>query len=287
MSLKLIRFGTWAAGMTTLPVLERSHEMGSGASRLVLLDSPDGQVDGLGTEKARRTAFNLTHNCRLYGVTAASMLSQLDALRAMRGDRDKLWMVTHAGDLRWLYARLDSISGQNIPRNSLYLPVAINFSVLPQIWNGAYHDNWTFDSGYYFDEGMYFDSDLVFALDSTPKTVTVGNDGNVDVENCIITVTAQTSSITALVIKRKVGGTTYEHLEYAGTIAATKSLVIDCGAQSVKNDGTGDSANFSRGADHKYDGWLKLLPGDNSIEVTRTGGGTTSSVEFNFWDGWA
>lgn len=96
--------------------------------------------------------------------------------------------------------------------------------------------------------------------------------------------TAQTSTITSLAIKRKIGAITYEHLVYIGSIAAGESLVIDCGEQSAKNDGVGDSAHFSRGADHKYDGWMQLEPGDNTVEVTRTGGGATSSISFSFYD---
>jgi hypothetical protein len=186
------------------------------------------------------------------------------------------------GELRWMWARLDSVTGTNIPKTGLYLPLTITFSIQSQHWNGAWHDDWLLDSGLYFDDSLYFDSDLIYPL----SAIIVPNNGNIDVEDCIITVTAQTSSITNLVIERISQAAIHEHLIYTGTILATKSLVIDCGAGSVKNDGVGDSAHFSRGADHKYDGWFKLESGSNVIQVISTGGGATSSIEFNFYDGW-
>ncbi|OGO26422.1 MAG: hypothetical protein A2136_05450 [Chloroflexi bacterium RBG_16_54_11] len=90
MSLKLVKFGTYAGTMTTLPILERTHEQGSGASRIVMVDIPDGQSDLLGNEKARRAPFSITHNCILHDTTPVGLQAQLDAWRALRGKRDKL-----------------------------------------------------------------------------------------------------------------------------------------------------------------------------------------------------
>lgn len=286
MSLKLVRFGTYLGGMTTLPVLERTHEVGSGESRMVFVDIPDGQADLLGTERARRAPMSIAYNCRIYDTTTAGLETQLDALRALRGKRDKLWLETQSGALRWAYARLDNVTGSNIQQFPLYIPLVITFAILSPAWNGSQH-GWSFDDGYYFDEGLFFDAGLVYSLTTTPITLSVTNGGNVEVENSVIRVIAITSSITNIVIKRKVEGVTVEHMVYSGTILADKELTIDCGAQSVTNDGTDDYAHFSRGADHKYDGWMKLEPGANSIEVTRTGGGATSTIEFVFNDAYA
>ncbi|OGO26421.1 MAG: hypothetical protein A2136_05445 [Chloroflexi bacterium RBG_16_54_11] len=192
-------------------------------------------------------------------------------------------MEETSGALRWAWARLDSVSGQNSQRTPLYIPMAITFLVISQVWNGEEH-GWYFDDGHYFDEGLYFNAGLSYVLSSNPMTITVPNSGNVDVENPSITITAKSSNITALTLKRIVGGVTQEHLEYTGTILVDDDLVIDCGSYSVENDGVGDSAHFSRGADHKYDGWMKLEPGNNPIQITRTGGGFDSIADFNFND---
>lgn len=285
MSYRITRFGTFAGDMTTLPVLEKTHDMGSGDSRLLSIDTPSGQYDLLGSKRAKRAPYTLPVSCKLYATTPASMQTQLDALKALRGKRDRLWMELYSGEFRWINARLVNINGMRNPKIALYQPLTLNFEITDQHWHGEHHAAITFDSGYYFDAGEYFDSGETYALDVSPKTLTINNGGNVTVDDVIMTITAQTTAITLLVIKRKIGAITYEHLVYTGSIAATESLVIDCGALSVKNDGAGDSEHFARGSDHKSDEWLLLEDGDNTIEVTRTGGGATSSIDFQFYDG--
>jgi len=283
--MKLIRFGVYGISILTLPVLEKSHDQGSGASRMLFVDTPDGQFDLLATERARRAPFSLPVACKLYGTTPTAVQTQLDTLKAKRGERDKLWAETPAGDLRWVTARLDSVVGTNLTKTSCYLPVTLTFTVLPQYWNGTDHSGWNLDEGEYLDAGLYLDSEFTFALDASPKTVSVTNSGNVNVEDCIITVTAQTSVITALVIERIVNSVSVDKLTYNGGIAAGKSLVIKSGRGSIENDGLGDYANLTLGG--KNDNWFSLAPGANSIKVTKTGGGATSSVDFTFSDAWA
>lgn len=284
MSYRIVRFGNYAADMVTLPVLGKTHDMGSGASRMLNVDSPDGQVDLLGNERAKRGPYTLPVSCTLYDTTPANVQTNLDQLKAMRGKVDKLWMELYDGSERWIKARLDSVSGPRKINNGLYISLTLAFYIKEQSWSCANHGPWLFDDGEYFDSGLYFDGGESYALDSSPKSITVNNGGNVDVDDLIMTVTARTSNITALVIKRLDGATVLEHLIYSGTILVGESLVVNCGSLSVQNDGAGDSAHLTRGTDHTYDGWMRLEPGDNTIQVTRTGGGADSTIDFNFYD---
>jgi hypothetical protein len=276
------RFGT-----TTLPIYEPKDEIGTAQARPGLVRTTGGFFAAVGSETLDADSKRIHIRRQIVETTSAALLTTYYALRALRGVRDKLYRRRDDQAVEWAYAWLVECDSTREPKNITVLTVDLTFELLSTQWYGAEHNaGWTFDSGEYFDTGLYFDSqDFLFTLDSSPKTVTVTNGGNDTVRNVIMTITAGALAITNLVIKRKVSSTTYEHLVYAGTIAAGESLVIDCGADSVENNGVGDYANFSRGASHQTNWLLQLLAGNNSIEVTITGGSTDSTILFTFSDG--
>lgn len=77
-------------------------------------------------------------------------------------------------------------------------------------------------------------------------------------------------------------------LVYSGTVAATKSLVIDCSPTrlSVLNDGVADWTHLDLGPSHASGAWLRLASGANSMVVARTGGGTDTYLTVAFSDAW-
>jgi len=100
-----------------------------------------------------------------------------------------------------------------------------------------------------------------------------------------ITVTADTD-ITQLDIENlETGHVSY--LRYSGTISAGKQLVLSCGAMTCENDGVDDSDNISLQGAHTIPEWLRLMPGDNTIRITRTGGGNSATAVFDFYDSYA
>jgi len=108
------------------------------------------------------------------------------------------------------------------------------------------------------------------------------NDGNVTVENAVITVTAGTNNLVFF----QITGDGID-IQYDGTVSAGNDLVIDCGAWSVTNDGVNDYKNFSLGSGHTHDQWLPILPdGGITVNFTRNGGGSTTELEINYYDGW-
>ena len=142
-----------------------------------------------------------------------------------------------------------------------------------------------FDAGVWFDTGYVFDETNTTALDASPKYINVPNGGNCTVINANITISvpAGGTPITNLVIT--VPG--ISSFAYSGTIAANTSLIIDCGAQSVMNNGIGDLAHFTlHPTAHLIDDWLRLEPGNNTMAVTLTGGGANSTIGWGYFDGW-
>lgn len=275
MSYRIFRFGT-----LTLPVLEASHEVGAGASKASIIETPSGQVDLLGTERAARTMHTISYECRIYG-TETSIQAQLGALKALRGTADRLYRRNADRTIHWTWARLDSVNATHGSRNGRNMGVMLNFIILSQTWNGDNHDGgWVLDDGEYLDYGLYLNSaDFYWMLNTSPRTVTVTNGGNATARSCIVTVTAGSAAITALRMQF-----TGVDVNWSGTLASGDKLVIDCGARTVTNDGVDAYSGFVLGAGHVNEDWLPLAPGATDVTVTKTGGSTDSYILFEFYD---
>ena len=280
--LRLYQFGT-----TTIPAYAYRLQADIGA-RTRTLQTIGGYYDVGGTGQAAiALPYQLTFNALVYAAGGVSALgATLDDLRALIGTRARLWgdpMDSTAVD-RWAWARLLNINYSHEYQHRKTQPYQLTFEML-SAWNGSGHGGaWDLDAGYYFDNGLYLDDTGATTLDSSPKTITVANNGNYRVDNCGITVTCgATAAITALTI----GISGLCEFTYSGTLATGKSLVIDCGAMTVTNDGADGYAALALTSNHTIPAWLRLAPGNNSVVVTLTGGSTNSEVTFTYSDGWA
>lgn len=276
-------------GDVVLPNYEPQIEGGSGEAVGSLVEiAGGGAYDTRGNNEAPLRTLKLSKRAVIYEDTRTEIREALDDLKALAGCKEKLYYRTLDSDeIRWLYARLEIVEAPREPGDVWTQDVILNWITERPIWNGAMRGSWYFDDGHYFDDGLYFDEgSTTTTLNTSPKTATVNNGGNAAVEDAIITVTAGSAAITALKIERKIGATIYEQLEFSGTIAAGNSLVIDVGAWSVLNNGVDAFDDLDLGADHASESWLRLLPGDNSIVVTFTGGSTDSTIRFDYWDAW-
>lgn len=279
MSYTISRFGS-----VELPCAAAEEPVGTAGSRSGLVTIPGGYYDAYGSERAPREREIINRKAILHRATPALLQTAYNELRAMRGVRAKLYISQPDGSSYWTIARLLKITSQSGPDNIRHLEINMAFELLWPMWYGERTgDGWVLDSGEVLDDGLTLDeSGGLFALNTSPKSVTVTNGGNATVKNAIITVTAAGTDITALTIAKS--GET--QLVYSGTIAAGESLVIDVGAWSVENDGADDYANFALGASHVIEEWLHLTPGSNTITVTKTGGSTASTIGIEFYDGW-
>lgn len=276
-------------GATPLPQYDVAFSVGPAPAIAQTVDLPGGGVfDASGTGVARQKyPFQLRYACSVVGPSQAVALGQVNALNALIGTRAKLWRE-EAGAIapvrHWCWARLVDIDvSMRAKMPHWNVPVAMSFLIMGR-WNGINHRKpWTFDSGEHFDTNIAFDNDEMTVLSTSPQTVVVDNDGLQAVRDAVINVTALTAPITSLTI----GVTGVTEFTWTGTLATNKTLVIDCGAKTVKNDGVGAWAGFAFTGNHKVADWLVLQPGNNSVVVSKTGGGTTSTIEFVFADGWA
>jgi hypothetical protein len=230
--------------------------------------------------------YELPLAAELVAATVAALSTSALGLRALRGERLALWReMSSGGALQWCWARLMRKGAPRGPENRMWQPVELSFEVTSP-WYGAYMDGdgWLLDDGFLFDNGLYLDTGLLTTIVSAaPFTITHG--GDAEITALTITVTAAAgAAITALTVK--VGATSIWEWTYTGTIAAGKALVVDCGAQTVKNNGTDDYAHWALTANHNQNHWFAFQPGANTVTVTMIGGGATSTIAFAYSETW-
>lgn len=286
--------GYWISrfGGVALPKYLPRHDNGAGPAADGFVALPDGSFyDAYGASRAPRAPTDIKVSLAAVAATPEALTALLRNLRALHRTRAKLWRTwaTENGEaLEWTWARLVDMPAEREADMERHLPLELTFRMLSPDWYGERHGvGWTFDDGEYFDDGLYFDSadDTLFNLTSPIQVVTVPNNGHVKVNNVVITITAAGSPITAVEIEHN-AFSLHHHLKYDGAIAVGQSLVIDCGAQSVKNNGVEDYANFSLDNDHESEEWFTLFQGDTEVTVLRTGGNGSSTARFAYSDGW-
>jgi len=222
-----------------------------------------------GTDEALPQGTILVARGAYTAATRAALLTLVDALRAWNGKWSNLYVSTAAAAWRWRKARMwcddQPVTPHQIGR--FWQPMTLTFELGDTIWHGTAN------------------SDTI-TLDTTPKEGEINNAGDGLVRSIVITITATDTAITVLDIEN-LETAHISKIRYTGTIAQDKALVIDCGAKTVKNDGSDAFTGFSIiAATQTTTEWLRLMSGNNTIKVTRTGGAATATAGFVFDDAW-
>jgi len=184
-------------------------------------------------------------------ATAAAADTAYQAFRALRGTRDQLKRTRQDASVEWVYARLDQITAMRRPEDVATLDLDFLFTIQSRVWSGtARTPAETLDGG---------DGDDVLSCI---------NAGDAIVKNAVLTVKAGTQSLHTLTFT--ITGET--SITYSGTIAPGKSLIIDGGAKTVENDGTGDYDAWDYSA-NVIDDWFRIAAGaTTSITLDYSGG---------------
>lgn len=219
--------------------------------------------DTLGTDRAPLLApYSLVYR----SVFAASSLGALEpsiaTWRAFVGRRATLTKrLISAATYYDVAARLTQMRYQVEPAHGfgVWVPMEWRFLVLSEFWQAQ------------------ASSFVSYTINATPKVCAVSNAGNAVIRDCVVRVTPDASNITALTI----GITGVAEMTYSGTIPVGDYLEIDCGARTVRNGaGTDLYASFALTSNHKSEDWLPLLAGSTDVNVTKTGGSSSSTVTF-------
>lgn len=281
---RLIRFGD-----IDLEHYNQVENIGSGSTSTAYQALPEGgALDQFGDQQKHPGTVERTKSFRLRDTTKANLEKLYFQLLALRGTRNRLYRRTITGDIHWQYARLVEVSAQMSHELTMYRfiqDVDLRFVTQEMHWRGDLGGTWYLDDGEYFDSGLAFDSGQTYELTTSPTEITVSTSddiGRASVRALRIRVTAGSAAITSITIVRTGG----ETLMFDGTISAGDVLVIDTGTMQVTNDGADayDDLILSPTAD--LAAWFAFDPGDNNLTITFTGGGSGSTIDFNYYEAW-
>ena len=257
------RFGTTYAGATVLPLAEGEQEIGSDEHVGGVVELPGGLWYNAGGSAASQPMSRVVELTGTYTAADAAALQVLeDALRALVGTYNKLWMLMGDTTQRWRYARLLSARASLKAGLGAYQQYDMAFQLFSSYWHGADRSSSGVKAGSPF---------------------TLDNDGNRAVTDAILTWTPAGSASTTFTLT--VTGIT--QISYTGTVADGKALVIDCGKRSVLNDvANAYTSAFTLTASHTIDNWLSITAsgGVSVILATDAAGGT---LAWAYDDGWA
>ena len=149
--------------------------------------------------------------------------------------------------------------------------VTLHFTVLDDVWSSG---------------SVNQDPITLTSASPTANEAEINNGGNGIVRDIEISIISGDSSpsMTQIDIENEEAGHV-SHIRFSGTILTNKTLIIDCGALSVKNDGVDAWDDLSVESAHGIDEWLRLKPGNNTIKVTRVGGDADCDALLEFYDG--
>lgn len=195
--------------------------------------------------------------------TDADQRAAIDGLRALGRRRGQLVRQADDDDSEHVcYARLQQLAHRRITGVNGYQVLELAFLI-----EGGWEEERP--------------NQLEF-LAPSPHTLSVENAGNRMISNAVITLHADSASLTAVTLTTTNG----THLVWTGTVLAGDNLIFDCGAKSITNDGANAYSGLSYGAGHTIDDWLRI-EGSMDITITYTGGGTSPTVTIAYNDGWA
>jgi len=255
-------------GTTTIAQVSPVHDI-SLPSRSQGVETIGGAVDPYGTEQGPiAVPYTITIRGEEIANTLATLATKFRALRPLVGKRDKLYRsLDGTSATEWAYARLVAMQAQRDGETQLATPYTMRFEIYSSVWNGT-------------------SVVTSAALGTEPTTeIAVYNSGNADVRTPVITITAATGAITNVTLTAN-GETS---LSWAGTLASGNDLVIDCGAGTVRNDGTDAYSGVTFNSGHTVSYWVGLGAGTTTtLTVTRTAAGTdvVGKIKVAYYEGW-
>ena len=276
--MRLTQFGTY-----TFPLFNKRDVVSQGDSSGALIALTGGEVyDGYQGDQAPEASTDLVTSFEIIASTATAVQTQRDAIRALRGTYARLWAHFPDNTDRWVWARLAKPKMERRWEYVYYQPVELTFEVARPGWNGGGHGpSWALDAGEYLDSGLFLDYDDVITLDGTPKSATIVNGGNRMQNEIILVVRAAGNPIDTI---RFVCGPC--DWTFNGTVAAGKTLTIDCRTRSIRNDGVDAYTLLDLNAGQTVADWCQLEPGNNAATITYNCAGNATRVDLAYYDGW-
>lgn len=222
-----------------------------------------GGFDAYGTDPAPAEIGRVSIGFNLIVAAPADMQAAIDAVGALASLGVQTLTYQPEGTLaqRWCKARVNSIPRSLRAENGLVSqPITAVFQVADPHWYEA-------------------EDTEVVAASGLLTTQTIAQTGNA-ITVCNVTIACSgAQTVHDPIIRRKVSGVVVDEIAYTGTIAASKSLIIDRRKYSVTYDG----ATAYTTTDFVDADWLRLAAGNNSIEIVFGQAGDAATVTFSWY----
>lgn len=276
----------------------QSDNMGTGLALTSWQQLPNGTYfdNYAGVERRPQGIRPRTKEGLLIGSSHEAIETQIDNLRKHIGVRDKLTVQFMSGRLRWQYAVLRQVDIAAELFRNFTVPAQLTFETAAQHWYELIRgvEGWTVgDDSFTLGDGTagLGQNDFVFTINGngSARFFSLTHNGNIPATNLIITVTAGTTNLTQVDLQNVTSDAATANdwiCQYTSTILAGESLVIDCGAQTVLNDGDNAYADFS--ATHRGQ-WMRLeAEAVNSVRVVAYGNSNLdATISFRWFEHYA
>lgn len=271
----------YSTGSTVLPftLLDGRYDVSTSA------DSPtpstpllNGEFDDYGDERAPRKAQTVKIEETYLGAGYNDAIRLWKSVHRTKG---RLYRQNdETGEPQWTPARLKAIPITRTVENAVLQGIGLTFYLYNPIWHG-----WHYGAGWYLNASPlnYLNTGLLLNENLSRQSLTAGgstpavfvNNGDETIDDAILTINAGDTAVTSVRVVNTDLGIDFT---WAGTLAINKSLVIDFGAQTVKNDGTPAYSGITRNAGYLVDAPLAfpLPPGVTTYNVILVGGGGAS-----------
>jgi len=253
----------------TLPKANVESEVGTVGTQLALAPYRGGVLDADGTGRAAgQYPYPLPYKVEIVGASLATLRTELDALRALRGVSGTLRRegLDALGTYQTATARLLQVPELRTTRNVYFHPLTLQFLVLTP-WYATTPR-----------EQDYSGSEL---LTTVPDTVTLPNAGQLPITQVTITVVVVDDPLTEVRIAADDASTNFS---YVNPLAVGDTLVIDTGAWRVTQNDIDTPDYLHIGGGHRRPDLLQIAPGGSTFNVSLVGTGGTSTIRFDYYE---
>ena len=215
---------------------------------------------------------------------ATSMLDDFHKMQAWGVGRLFMQPTDPTASERFCWVRWDNPSSQQdvheLPHEQM--KVSATFSAPDPFWlSSSGITAWGAGSSVTWGGGssIKWGGGSVTTYSGLTNTVTLTNNGNTFTQPTISIRPDTGQTCTNPIIRRIVNGTVVDEVSYNGTLGEGDHLFIDCRKAAVTLNGVVKYDLF----DFKHPAWLRLEPGDNSLQIRFAHSTDAAKFKFNFY----
>ena len=256
----IARFGDTWAGAYVLPNSMMADDFSADRPAITSrVGGQDGEFDYIGTDANPIAPVRVRKSAIVSATTWAGVETALAAMRAaLVGNESKLWGEVRDGSRRWAWAKCIGFKASDRFGQILHCPIDIEFLLT---------------------EGLWYSEAANTTTKTTAAAHVMANAGNVPAA-VKVTVVPAVAAMTAFA-----AAATGQGWSWAGTLNTAKSLIVDSAAYSATNDGAEAFSALTITRPSAL--WLHLLPGNNTITISKAQcGGGTFAATFEWYDTW-